>query len=163
MKRIGGLYARFFAGHPYRVAAAIAALAAGAALAWYLGSPLFIRTTASEQVASEATVLARGELQFVDAFHSGKGPVLIIESGTMRLLRFDGVTIQNGPDLHVYLSKDTGGKYVAANTLYLGPLRATNGSFNYELPPAVRLADYRSVIVWCRAFSVLFTWADFKP
>src|SRR5688572_33104603 len=37
-----------FAGHPYRIAAAGALALAGLALAWYLGSPLFIRTYADE-------------------------------------------------------------------------------------------------------------------
>lgn len=153
---------RLFAGHPLRIAAAAVARAAAAALAWYLGSPLFIRTTASEELAGGTSVLARGELQFVDAIHNGKGLVLIVQSGSERILRFDDVAITNGPDLHVYLSNDAGGRYVEGDTLYLGSLRATNGSFNYVLPADLRLSEYRSVIVWCRAFSVLFTWADLR-
>ncbi len=72
------------------------------------------------------------------------------------------VAITNAPDVHIYLSKDTGGRYAEANTVYLGPLKATNGSFNYEVPASVDLAQYKSVVVWCRAFTTLITWADLR-
>jgi len=184
-----------FAGHPGRLAAAGALVLAGAAAAWYLGSPLFITTYADEGLpasglrtpaptfgtappsanespptatagAASATravvVLARGELGFVDSLHNGKGPVQVVQTGAQRFVRFESVAITNAPDIHIYLSKDTGGKYVEANTVYLGPLRATNGSFNYEVPASLDLSSYKSVIVWCRAFSTLITWADVR-
>ena len=176
----------FFVGHPFRIAGATALLAIGAAVFWYLASPLWIRTElrealpvvtpaptaattgAAASIAPAATpaaprVLARGELNFVDQLHNGKGPVSIVEVGTQRFVRFDEVAITNAPDVHVYLSTDTGGKYVPANTLYLGPLKATNGSFNYEIPGAPAITTYKSVVVWCRAFTTLITWADLKP
>jgi len=62
----------------------------------------------------------------------------------------------------VYLGRGTGGAYDGSRDLYLGALKATNGSFNYELPSGTQLADYKSVVVWCRAFTVLFTWADLR-
>ncbi|HET8568615.1 MAG TPA: DM13 domain-containing protein [Candidatus Limnocylindria bacterium] len=172
----------FFAGHPYRIAAAAAAAVLGLALFWYLASPLWIRTYAEESLPTreparsapaaagttapasatpaEPRVLARGQLGYVDDLHNGKGEVRLVEVGGLRLVRFEQVAITNAPDIHVYLSKDRGGRYVPANTLYLGTLRATNGSFNYELPPGTSLDDYQSVVVWCRAFAVLITWAD---
>ncbi|MDQ2912545.1 MAG: DM13 domain-containing protein [Chloroflexota bacterium] len=167
------LWRRVFAGHPLRIGGLALVLLVGAAVAWYLGSPLFLRTYAEEALpgasaaatqvgGADARVIAVGELGFVDPVHNGKGPVRLVAVGSRRFVRFENVAIQNGPDLHVYLSPDTGGKYTDATSLYLGPLKATNGSFNYELPPTVDLARYRSVVVWCRAFSVLFTWADLK-
>lgn len=186
-------FTRVFAGHPYRIAIAAAVVVACAGAAWYLGSPLFIRTYADESLpavgprtpaptfgtappsASEAmpvtgtgagtpavVVLARGELGFVDSLHNGKGEVQIVRAGTRRFVRFESVAITNAPDIHIYLSKDTGGRYVEANTVYIGPLKATNGSFNYEIPASVDTAQYRSVVVWCRAFTTLITWADVR-
>lgn len=185
----------FFAGHPYRIGAAGAFAFAGLALAWYLGSPLFITTYADEALpsaglrtpaptfgsaqpnASEphprtsaevgnptpgAVLLTRGELGFVDNLHNGRGEVRIVQAGTQRFVRFESVAITNAPDVHIYLSKDTGGRYVEANTVYLGPLRATNGSFNYAIPASVDVAQYKSVVVWCRAFTTLITWADLR-
>jgi hypothetical protein len=73
------------------------------------------------------------------------------------------VAITNAPDIHVYLSRETGGKWTESTSLYLGALKATNGSFNYDVPLNTDLSAYRSVVVWCRVFSVLITWADLGP
>ncbi|MGH2451522.1 MAG: DM13 domain-containing protein [Candidatus Limnocylindria bacterium] len=169
-------------------AAILAVLLAGAAFTWWTVSPFFLTTTASEALPTarptqpatapaatgapstaspeptdnEPTVLARGELQRIDDLHQGRGPVLLLEVGGTRYLRFEDVAIQNGPDLHVYLARGSGGAYDGERDLYLGALKATNGSFNYEVPTGIELSEYRSVVVWCRAFAVLFTWADLE-
>jgi hypothetical protein len=168
---------------PVRLSALIAGVLGVAAAAWYLGSPFFIRTTVQEafpssaavQVGIEATsgapgtampaaprVIASGTLGRVDALHNGTGAVLLLRSGEGVVLRFDTVAITNAPDVHVYLSRETGGKWTEATSLYLGPLKATNGSFNYAVPQDTDVSVYRSVIVWCRQFSVLVTWADLR-
>jgi hypothetical protein len=176
--------ARYFAGHPVRLGAALLAFAAASVIVWYLGSPLFVRTykdeplpaapaaqptagatagvsaTAGPTAASGPRVLAMGELNYVDAIHNGKGPVRLLDVGGQRLVRFEEVEITNAPDVHVYLSRETGGKWSEATSLYLGTLKATNGSFHYDLPASAEVASYKSVVVWCRAFSVLITWAD---
>jgi len=179
--------------HPIRTGFAAAVFLVAAGVAWWLGSPLFIRTTANEALPSAApaiataapatalgsaaatgaatavpavvgpVVLARGELQFVDSLHNGKGPVQIVRVDAQRFLRFENVAITNAPDVHVYLSRETGGKWSEATSLYLGALKATNGSFNYDIPATADLAAYKSVVVWCRAFAVLVTWADLSP
>ncbi len=61
---------------------------------------------------------------------------------------------------HVYLSRGTGGRWDEGTSLYLGALKATNGFFSYEVPAAADVASYQSVVVSCRAFRVLITWAD---
>jgi hypothetical protein len=182
-----GSVARVFDGHPGRMAGALLTVAALSVIVWYLGSPLFVRTYSNEALpsvppagrtataAAQPTalttgsglpvgprILAAGELGYVDAIHNGKGPVRVVEVGGKRFVRFDDVAITNAPDIHVYLSRDTGGKWDEGTSLYLGGLKATNGSFNYELPATADLASYQSVVVWCRAFRVLITWADLK-
>ena len=155
-----------------------------AALGWYLGSPLFIRTSANEAfptvappvaAASSASAaasvalpvgtpatIASGHLGYVDALHNGTGTVVLVRAGDTVVLRFDAVAITNAPDVHVYLSRDTGGKWSQATSVYLGPLKATNGSFNYTVPAEVDLTSIKSVVVWCRQFSVLVTWVDLR-
>jgi len=160
-------------------------LVAASAFGWWTISPLFLTTTLQEDLPARATpsvapttqttataaapsapagpkVLAVGQLQRVDDLHRGTGPVSLVELDGKTYLRFDNVAIQNGPDLHVYLARGIGGAYDGGRDLYLGALKATNGSFNYELPAGTSVADYKSVVVWCRAFTVLFTWADLR-
>lgn len=86
----------------------------------------------------------------------------IVRVGEQRFARFENVEITNAPDVHVYLSRETGGKWSESTSLYLGALKATNGSFNYDIPAGTDLAPYQSVVVWCRAFAVLITWADLR-
>ena len=159
-------------------------LVGAGAFGWWTLSPLFLTTTLNEDLpvrdtatvapaASGATapgpatptgpkVLAMGQLQRVDDLHRGTGPVTLVEVDGKTFVRFENVAIQNGPDLHVYLGRGMGGAYDGERDLYLGTLKATNGSFNYELPAGTPVSDYKSVVVWCRAFTVLFTWADLR-
>lgn len=103
-------------------------------------------------------VYAAGSLKRVDAVHFGSGRVTIQSVGAMRFLRFEEVAIAGAPNMYVYLSNGADGR--PGTFVDLGPLRATNGSFNYELPAELDLGPVRSVVVWCRAFSVTVTWAE---
>lgn len=40
-------------------------------------------------------------------------------------------------------------------------MKATDGAFNYEIPPGTDVSQFKSAIVWCKAFSVLFAAAPF--
>jgi hypothetical protein len=62
--------------------------------------------------------------------------------------------VQNGPDLFVYVSSDPNGWNEEA--LNLGSLKATDGTFSYEIPDGISAEDIASAVVWCRAFGVLF-------
>jgi hypothetical protein len=141
--------------------------------------PLFVRSTVQEAapapgpsprsvsaappsagpaVATEAlAVLASGSLRRVDPVHYGSGQVSLLTVGTNRFLRFTNVDIAGAPNMFVYLSDHGDGQ--PGGFTDLGPLRATNGSFNYLLPAGLDLGGVRSVVVWCRAFAVTVTYA----
>jgi hypothetical protein len=107
--------------------------------------------------ATAPEVLAAGMLRRIDPVHYGSGQVQFVRAGETRFLRFQDVEIAGAPNMFVYLS-DRGdgqpGRYTD-----LGALKATNGSFNYEVPASVELDTVRAVVVWCRAFSVTVTYA----
>ena len=42
----------------------------------------------------------------------------------------------------------------------LGPLKGNKGNQQYEIPDDVDVADFTTVSIWCRAFSVGFAKAD---
>lgn len=41
-------------------------------------------------------------------------------------------------------------------------LKATDGAFNYLIPPGTDISAYRSAIVWCRQFAMLFASAPLE-
>lgn len=96
-----------------------------------------------------------GEFHGTDEFHFGRGTATLIETapGTW-IVRFEGFSVRNGPDLYVYLSPDPEGYVKTA--IELGKLKATDGAFNYDVPAGTDLSSVRSVIIWCKQFSHLF-------
>ena len=111
-----------------------------------------------EEVA-EAAVL-RGQFVDIDAIHKGTGSAEIaIIDGEPLLIFGDNFQTTDGPDLVVYLSPNN----VAAGEelgdfVTLGDLKLPTGRQAYNAPE--NYEDFKSVVVWCRAFGVLFTAAD---
>jgi hypothetical protein len=124
--------------------------------------PAFVRSTLVEDLpalsgSADARTLQRGELVRINAADYGSGTLRIVMVGADRMLRFEGVDIAGAPDMYVYLSDRTDGQ--PGTFVDLGRLKATNGSFNYAIPATADLAQVRSVVVWCRKFSVTVTFA----
>ena len=114
-----------------------------------------IASLAPEPVPFVPAVLAAGSFKGADEFHFGEGTASIIETapGTY-LLQFERFSVRNGPDLYVYLSSDAAG--YAEGALELGNLKATDGSFGYELPEGSDPTDFVSAVIWCKQFAVQF-------
>jgi hypothetical protein len=181
--------------HPRRSGVlAVLFLAVSLPVGWYLGSPVFIRSSLIEAPPSlvpatpavpsndpapsvppagsptappsptaspfATSTVASGEFRGTDDFHFGSGTALIIEIEPGRYrLQLGDFTVRNGPDLFVYLSPD--GEGYTEDSLELGRLKATDGSFGYDLPDGVDPARFRSALIWCKQFSHLFALAPF--
>lgn len=108
------------------------------------------------------TTVASGEFEGTDEFHFGRGTAAIVEVGPGRYhLRLDDFSVRNGPDLFVVLSPDPDG--YADDALEVGVLKATDGSFGYDLPDGIDPSRFRSALIWCKQFSHLFAVAAFEP
>ena len=150
--------------HP-RLSALVALVVAGALavpLVAFVVVPALVRSTLVEDLpaASAATAgetVAKGELVKISLADYGSGVVRLMRVGNDRFVRFENVDIAGAPDVYVYLSDRTDGTPGAF--VDLGRLKATNGSFNYAVPASVDLSAVRSVVVWCRQFSVTITYA----
>jgi Electron transfer DM13 len=94
-----------------------------------------------------------------DGIHDAQGiaKVIPIEGGG-NVLRLEDLVVTNGPDLYVYLSIDKS----ASDFINLGRLKANIGNQNYPIPAGTDMSKYNTVLIWCRAFSVLFGSADLK-
>jgi hypothetical protein len=76
-----------------------------------------------------------------------------------RVLRLEGLDVEDGPDLFVYLSAAPAGSAEDAfddDFVNLGRLKGNQGNQNYELPDDLTASRYRSVVIWFRRFSVGF-------
>ena len=85
----------------------------------------------------------------------GTAKVITLEDGNS-VLKLEDFKATNGPDLYVYLATDD----KATEFVDLGRLQASNGNQNYEIPSDVDLSKYDKVLIWCKAFSVLFGSAE---
>ncbi len=107
----------------------------------------------------EPVVLASGRFVTQEHGTSGRARLLELADGT-RIVRLEGFSTSNGPDLHVWLSDRTAGgswfKYDEGRSVQLGELKATDGNQNYAVPADVDLDGLQSVVIWCKRFSVAF-------
>ena len=126
----------------------------------------FIRTDIQENLPQptetdeSAQEIISGEFITVDLIHKGSGQARLIRVDGKNILRFENFNVTNGPDLYVYLSKSaspTGDLASLEDYIDLGPLKGDSGNQNYEINGEV--AGYRTAIIWCKRFGVLFTYA----
>lgn len=106
--------------------------------------------------------------EFMDLAHSGTGTALVIElEDGSRILRFEDLDVDNGPDLRVILSTselvEDDSAYDDGDFLDLGVLKGNVGNQNYEIPNDIDIDDYATVAIWCRRFNVTFNAAPLTP
>lgn len=139
-------------------------LGAGFALGIFVYPYIFLADiVAAEKVAPEAakTIVAQGTFVHAnpaDPIHYGRGKVTIYADVLHLESDFE---VGPGPKFHVYLVPDANvtpsTKVHQTMFVDLGRLRAFKGSQNYPLPAGIKLADYKSVVIWCEHFSVLIS------
>jgi Electron transfer DM13 len=99
--------------------------------------------------------VALGAGAFQSAAHATTGTATLIalaEGG--RVLTLTGFETDPGPDLRVYLV--AGNADELGDIVDLGGLKGNRGDQQYEVPASVDTDRYRTVVIWCRAFSVAF-------
>jgi hypothetical protein len=99
-----------------------------------------------------------GSFTGADDFHFGRGTARLIETSPGSFtVRLEDFAVRNGPDLFVYLSPSSKG--YAKGAVELGRLKADRGNQNYAVPADVDVSEAKSVVIWCKQFSVLFATA----
>jgi hypothetical protein len=153
----------------HRAALLLGAVVVVAALpvVWYLASPLVVTHAVSEgRPAPEAgTTLAAGYFGIIDAIHRGEGTASLLQvSDGRRVLRLeDDFHVTNGPDLYVYLSgaeaPRSSGELHASGAFEVARLKGNVGGQNYDVPADLDLSQFRSVVIYCRRFTTVFSTA----
>jgi hypothetical protein len=149
------------------------AAAVGAFLAWttlrdhvvheqvVVGTPASgLGTTAAD--GSRNVELARGSFESIE--HGSRGNAAIVRLvGGARRLTLTSFSTSPGPDLRVRLVPGDGSNGAVDGARDLGALKGNKGNQQYVLPAGADLSRYRSVVIWCRAFSAAFARARLAP
>jgi hypothetical protein len=94
-----------------------------------------------------------------DGIHNTEGMAKVIRlDDASMILRLENFKATNGPDLYVYLATDNS----ASDFVDLGRLKGNIGNQNYEIPEGTDFSRYDTVLIWCKAFSVLFGSAELE-
>jgi hypothetical protein len=115
-------------------------------------------TTIGEEIT---TTYAGTFVGINDGIHNAEGlaKVIRLDDGSM-ILRLENFKATNGPDLYVYLATDNS---AASDFVNLGRLKGNIGNQNYDIPEGTDISRYDTVLIWCKAFSVLFGSAKLEP
>ena len=114
---------------------------------------------------TEPVAILTGDFMDADSFHQGSGAAKVFRLPDDRtVLRFQDFMVTNGPALSVLLSPNPSpassgdlGDYVD-----LGPLKGNIGNQNYEISPSTNLDDFKSVVIYCVPFHVVFATATLE-
>ena len=123
----------------------------------FAGMNTSINESMSQGSETNDSLLTGSFIGVGDGIHDAQGiaKVIPVESGG-NVLRLEDLVVTNGPDLYVYLSTDKS----ASDFVNLGRLKANIGNQNYPIPAGTDMTKYDTVLIWCKAFSVLFGSAD---
>jgi hypothetical protein len=152
-----------------------------AVIGGYLSMSVFMDNVVNEQVAVAAPLPAAGSQsadgepsepqnvllrsgRFESVRHSATGKAQAIELAEGgRVLTLTDFDVDNGPDLRVYLVAGPATAEEEVDDLVeLGGLKGNRGNQQYEIPGDVDVNRYSTVVIWCRAFSVLFARAPLQ-
>ena len=110
--------------------------------------------------SSGAALLLQGTFRDGAPGHRGSGTAKIGRDANGKLvLVMENFSVTNGPDLHVILGPSASG---GGAGLDLGKLKATDGTFSYQIPAGTDLSQFKSVTVWCSSFPTIFTYATLE-
>ncbi|PDV98593.1 DM13 domain-containing protein [Candidatus Chloroploca asiatica] len=119
------------------------------------------------EAPTEPIALASGTFTFIDRLHWAEGQATIYQlPDGSRILRLENFKAQNGPDLRIGIAghpmprssaelHDTGPGYIEFERL-----TANEGNQNYAIPADLDLDGFLSVVIYCRAFSTVFSTAE---
>ena len=117
-------------------------------------------TEAAATTLGQASLLIGNFIGVNDGIHNAEGlaKVIRLDDASM-VLRLENFRATNGPDLYVYLATDNS----ASDFVDLGRLKGNIGNQNYDIPEGTDFSRYDTVLIWCKAFSVLFGSAKLEP
>jgi Electron transfer DM13 len=102
-------------------------------------------------------------LKTIGDFQNGDGETAVGKASIYQKdktyqLVFENLMVNNGPNLHVYLSQEI----KPVNFVDFGDLKSTNGNQVYDVPVGIDATSYKYALVYCKQYSHLFGYAALK-
>lgn len=116
-------------------------------------------TTPLNNAVDSTVAMSRYAGIFINGpYGSVMGSAKIYLQGTQYELALENVTISNGPDLHVYVSKEI----LPATFIDLGSLQSVAGNQVYAIPGNPDFTQYKYALIHCKQFNHLFGSAELR-
>jgi hypothetical protein len=111
-----------------------------------------------------AMMIGKGAFTKVDATHFASGQASIDKTADGKfVVRFADFSAADGPDLYVMLSAHpdprSSEEVMKDGSLELGQLSSQSGDQEYALPADYDPAKYKSIVIYCKRFGVVFSTA----
>ena len=102
---------------------------------------------------------------WVDKKYSINGGWSIEKQGEQHVIKFsDDFKTKGGPDLKVFLSPQTiesvTGRTATNDSIMVSVLQQTSGAQEYVLPANIDISQFKSLLIHCEAYSVLWGGAN---
>ena len=85
-------------------------------------------------------------------YGSVSGMATVYKQDENLVLALENMNISNGPQLHVYLSKEV----QPVNFIDLGPLQSTQGNQLYNITGSPDFSQYKYALIHCKKYNHLF-------
>jgi hypothetical protein len=116
-------------------------------------------TTPLDHAVDTTRAMSRYVGHFINGpYGSVRGEAKIYQQGDQFILALENVSISNGPDLHVYLSREI----LPANFVDLGRLQSVAGNQLYVVPGMPDFTQYRYALIHCKQYNHLFGSAELQ-
>ena len=117
---------------------------------------------------SGPVAVLRGSFTRIDAVHWAEGSATIYrQPDGQQILRLENFRAGNGPGLFVYLAGHPQPRSVnefnGGGALELAPLKGNIGNQNYVVLADLDLATFKSVVIYCKPFTTVFSTAALSP
>jgi len=108
---------------------------------------------APSRAPAVATRLGTGRVAGINHKGAGRAALIRLTDGA-HVVRFEGLDVDNAPDMRVWLVQGSDRK-TTGDGVDLGKLKGNRGNQNYSAPAGTAVTPGEwTVLIWCRAFAV---------
>lgn len=109
----------------------------------------------NEGVDTSVAMLKYAGVFMAGPYGTATGKAEVFKSGSKFELKLADFMVNNGPALHVYLSKEA----MPIHFIDVGELKSTNGNQVYQVPDMPDFLSYKYISIHCVAYNHLFGYA----